>query len=89
MIGKQAESQHDVKDTYNYVTIKTDVKMPARQIRMLQDPLRCLPFQEAVRVAVARLSAQDKDVRMLHLGAGAGPPCFNSYSLPSCPLPCS
>jgi len=68
----QAESQHDVKDTYNYVTIKTDVSMPARHIRALQDPARCHPWQEAVKAAVARLAAQHKDVRMLHLGAGAG-----------------
>lgn len=68
----QADSDHHVKDTYNYVTIQTDVKMPARQIEYLQDPQRHRPFVKAVEAAVGKLLTEDKDVRMLHLGAGAG-----------------
>ena len=68
----QAESDHHVKDTYNYVTIQTDIKMPQRQTRMLHDSKRCQPFQDATRIAVARLKAEYKDVRVLHLGSGAG-----------------
>ena len=68
----QAESDHHVKDTYNYVTVQTDVKMPRRQIHYLQDTARHEPFQLAVQAAVWKLLAEDKDVRVLHLGAGAG-----------------
>ena len=68
----QAESDHHVRDTYNYVTVQTDVVMPARQLRYLSDPARYEPFQHAVMAAVAKLLAEDKDVRVLHLGAGAG-----------------
>ena len=68
----QAESDHHVKDTYNYVTVQTDVKMPRRQIRYLEDTARHEPFQLAVQAAVRKLLAEDKDVRVLHLGAGAG-----------------
>lgn len=46
--------------------------MPGRQVRMLHDQQRCKPFQDAVKIAVAKLKADYKDVRMLHLGCGAG-----------------
>lgn len=68
----QAESDHHVKDTYNFVTVRSDVRMPARHIRYLHDSARWRPLQAAVVAATAKLAAEDKDVRMLLLGAGAG-----------------
>ena len=68
----QAESDHHVKDTYNYVTIQGDVRMPNRHIKALQDQTRVKPFAKAVTRAVETILAEDKDVRMLSLGCGAG-----------------
>ena len=63
-----------MKDTYNYLTIQADTRMPARQICMLQDTDRTAPFVEAVERAVKMILAEDTDVRVLHLGAGTGFP---------------
>lgn len=61
------------------------MKMPTKQIRMLEDTHRCQAFQDAVRIAVAKLRSEEKDVRMLHLGAGAGKsPFLYSPSNPLC-----
>lgn len=68
----QAESDHHVKDTYNYVTIQTDTKMPARHTDLLHDSYRTNLFEQAVKEAVKSILEEDKDVRMLHLGPGTG-----------------
>ena len=68
----QAESDHHVRDTYNYVTIQTDVRMPARHTTALLDKARQAPFLRAIAAAVAQISLEEKDVRVLDLGAGAG-----------------
>ena len=39
---------------------------------MLQDSARVTPFQAAVKAAVEAVLAEDKDVRVLHLGCGSG-----------------
>ena len=69
----QAESDHNVKDTYNYMTIQTDIRMPRRHFSFLEDSAQHQPFQAAISQAVARITAEeDIDCRVLSLGAGAG-----------------
>ncbi len=68
----QAESDHHVRDTYNYVTIQTDIRMPARHTTALLDDARQAPFLRAIAGAVAEIASEEKDVRVLNLGAGAG-----------------
>ena len=38
--GLQAELDHHVRDTYNYVTVQTDIVMPGRQLAVLEDTYR-------------------------------------------------
>jgi hypothetical protein len=68
----QADSDHHVKDTYNYVTVQADIKVPGRHFAYLADQARHAAFEAAICAAIARLDAEDKDVRVLNLGCGAG-----------------
>lgn len=68
----QAENDHHIKDTYNYVTVQTDVRMPKRHILQLEDSYAVSRFQQAIEAAVKAVAAEDKDCRVLNLGAGAG-----------------
>ena len=70
----QAESDHHVRDTYNYVTVQTDIAMPKRQLAVLQDKVRQDAWAAAIAAAVEATKAEDKDCRVLDLGAGAGTP---------------
>lgn len=36
----QAELDHHVRDTYNYVTVQADIVMPGRQLAVLEDAYR-------------------------------------------------
>ena len=36
----QAELDHHVRDTYNYVTVQADIAMPGRQLAVLEDTYR-------------------------------------------------
>ena len=88
----QAESDHNVKDTYNYMTIQTDIRMPHRHFKFLEDTLQHQAFQAAIDQAVAQITAdEDIDCRVLNLGAGAGgqhSPVNASRMLPPvCPDP--
>jgi hypothetical protein len=38
--GAQAELDHHVRDTYNYVTVQADIAMPGRQLAVLEDTYR-------------------------------------------------
>ncbi len=42
---QQAENDHHVKDTYNYVTVQTDIRMPRRQFDVLADTVRQSAWQ--------------------------------------------
>lgn len=68
----QAESDHHVRDTYNYVTVQTDIAMPKRHLAVLQDKVRQDAWAAAIAAAVEATQAEDKDCRVLDLGAGAG-----------------
>ena len=80
----QAESDHNVKDTYNYMTIQTDIRMPRRHFTFLEDFLQHQAFQAAISHAVAQITAEENiDCRVLNLGAGAGlceSPCVFSVA---------
>lgn len=68
----QADNDHHVKDTYNYATVQADVKMPGRHFQCLEDDRRAAAFEGAIRAAVDRVHAEDKDARILNIGCGAG-----------------
>ena len=69
---RQAENDHHVKDTYNYMTIAADVRLPERHIGYLQDRSRIAAFDAAIRRACGVVQARDCDARVLHVGSGAG-----------------
>ena len=68
----QADKDHHVRDTYNYVTVQSDIKIPGRHFAVLEDSARHAAFRAAITAAVAQMEAEDKDARMLNLGCGAG-----------------
>ena len=68
----QAESDHHVRDAYNYMTVQTDIALPARQIKVVQDSVRQAAWGAAITHTVARIRGRDMDCRVLDLGAGAG-----------------
>ena len=74
MVPEQADSDHHVKDTYNYVTVQADVAMPGRHFAYLGDARRHEAYEAAIRAAVRQLDTEDMDVRVLDLGCGAGAP---------------
>ena len=51
---------------------QTDIRMPKRHLRLLEDGAFNSAFQQAIQAAVAAVAAEDKDCRVLNLGAGAG-----------------
>lgn len=68
----QAENDYHIKDTYNYMTVQADIRMPKRHFKYLEDSSRCNAFATAVVRAVDTLRAEAKDVRVLNIGCGAG-----------------
>lgn len=47
----QAEKDHHVRDTYNYVTIQTDIKMPQRAAAAARDTARQACYACATKLA--------------------------------------
>jgi protein arginine N-methyltransferase 7 len=71
----QADSDHHVKDTYNYVTVQADIRMPGRHLAALEgDQPQHEAWERAIRAAIVRVRADDRDVRVLNLGCGTGAP---------------
>lgn len=68
----QAESDHHVRDAYNYMTVQTDIAMPKRQIKVVQDAKRQAAWAAAINNTVASIRGNNMDCRVLDLGAGAG-----------------
>lgn len=68
----QAENDHNIKDTYNYMTVQADIRMPTRQFRALQDPYFNSAWRRAVEGAVKEIEDTETDCRVLNLGSGAG-----------------
>lgn len=68
----QAENDYHIKDTYNYMTVQADIRMPKRHFRYLEDEYRREKFAEAVTRAVHKIRCDAKDPRVLNIGCGAG-----------------
>ncbi len=68
----QAENDHNIKDTYNYMTVQADIRMPARQLKALDDPYFNSAWRRAVEAAVKEIEETETDCRVLNLGSGAG-----------------
>ena len=68
----QAENDHNIKDTYNYMSVQTDIRMPKRMFRQLEDPYYNAAWKAAVKGAVAAIESDEIDCRVLNLGSGAG-----------------
>ena len=68
----QADNEYHIKDTYNYMTVQADIRVPRRHFKYLEDEQRLSAFSVAVERAVNTLTSEAKDVRVLHLGCGAG-----------------
>jgi len=83
----QAESDHHVRDTYNYMTVQTDIAMPKRQLKIVEDAVRQAAWAKAIKESVRAIAAEEKDCRVLDLAAGAGKdplPCVCAYDHCSC-----
>ena len=68
----QAENDYHIKDTYNYMTVQADIRMPKRHFKYLEDEYRREKFAAAVVRAVDKLRGDAKDARVLNIGCGAG-----------------
>ena len=68
----QAENEYHIRDTYNYVTVQADIRMPGRHFGYLCDRARLEAFERAITIAIDRTRAEAKDARVLNLGCGAG-----------------
>ena len=68
----QAENDYHLKDTYNYMTVQADIAIPKRHFKYLEDTVRRKQYTKAIEIAIKKLQNENKDVRALHLGCGAG-----------------
>lgn len=68
----QAENDHNIKDTYNFMTVQSDIRIPSRVQRTLEDSHRTAAWRKAVEGAVTAIEATDTDCRVLNMGSGAG-----------------
>ena len=68
----QAENDYHLKDTYNYMTVHADIAIPKRHFKYLEDETRRSKYAQAIEIAINRLKSENKDVRALHVGCGAG-----------------
>ena len=69
----QAENDHHVKDTYNYMTVQSDIRMPSRHFKALEDNYYMGQWRKAVESAVSFFEeSEDRDARVLMMGGGAG-----------------
>ncbi|CAG9462617.1 unnamed protein product [Pedinophyceae sp. YPF-701] len=69
----QAQNSERVKDTFNYLTIKADLAVPARRAVEAADAYWTSRWLRAVRAAVREVEdARDLDCRVLALDAGPG-----------------
>lgn len=68
----QAENDYHLKDTYNYMTIQADIRVPKRHFKVLQDDVRRAKFSTAIKCAIDKMHDDAKDARVLNIGCGAG-----------------
>lgn len=60
------------------MTVQTDIAMPRRQLRIVEDAARQSAWAAAIKESVGAIVAEDKDCRVLDLGAGAGDPLMKT-----------
>ena len=68
----QAENDPDIKETYNYMTVQADIRMPGRALREVRDVRTIRAYRRAIEGAVAALESSDTDARVLNLSCGPG-----------------
>ncbi len=68
----QAENDPDIRETYNYMTVQADIRMPGRAIREVRDVGTIRAYRRAIEGAVAALESSDTDARVLNLSCGPG-----------------
>ena len=68
----QAENDYHLKDTYNYMTIQSDIRIPKRYFKVLNDEPRRSKYAAAIKRAIDKIHAEAKDARVLNIGCGAG-----------------
>lgn len=68
----QAENDHHLKDTYNYMTIQADIRVPKRHFSVLHDEVRRSKYSAAIHRAIEKMHGDAKDARVLNIGCGAG-----------------
>lgn len=68
----QAENDHHIKDTYNYMTVQSDIRMPKKLFEQLEDEYFNSRYKDAITAAVSHFESLDTDCRVLNLGSGAG-----------------
>lgn len=71
----QAENDQHIKETYNYMTVQADIRMPKRALSSLgsevgKETIRA--YRKAIESAIATLEADDTDARVLNLSCGPG-----------------
>ncbi len=54
------------------MTVQTDIAMPKRQLKIVEDLVRQSAWATAIKDSVRAIAAEDKDCRVLDLAAGAG-----------------
>ena len=68
----QAENDPEIKETYNYMTVQADIRMPGRALRQIRDVRTIRAYRRAIEGAVAALESADTDARVLNLNCGPG-----------------
>jgi protein arginine N-methyltransferase 7 len=63
----QAENDYHVKDTYNYMTVQTDIRQPKRHLAYIEDEFFHDVWERALRVAVDRIQVR-LSAKVLQLG---------------------
>ena len=59
----QAELDHHVRDTYNYVTVQADIVMPGRQLAVLEDA-----YRQAGPSVSRHIGVVDCETKYVHFG---------------------
>ena len=68
----QAENDPNIKETYNYMTVQADIRMPGRALREVRDVETIRAYRQAIEKAVGALESSDTDARVLNLSCGPG-----------------
>jgi len=70
------------------MTVQTDIAMPKRQLKVVEDLVRQSAWATAIKDSVRAIAAEDKDCRVLDLAAGAGKLHMYVYAVLCCAVLC-